>query len=484
MSEKSLSKRVAAGIGWSYAERILSQIISLLVSIVLARLLDPAHYGTIAIVTVFISICDALVNGGFGNALVQKKDAKDIDFNSICWLSIGVASALYIVLFIGAPLIAAFYENNLLTAIVRVMGIRFLFTAFNSVQQAYVQKKMIFKKSFLASWGSAIVSGVIGIVMAVAGFGVWALVAQYLSHTIVGTAVLFLAIKWKPKLEMSGNSVKDLWRYGAKVMASTLVYTLKDNIRTLVIGKRFTTDDLAQYNQGQKYPSLLVLDIVEALGRVLFPVLSEEQSGRAAIKTYMRKSIRISSYILVPMIIGLYAVADTFVGVILTDKWLPCVPYMRILCIVYITRSMSAVFQKAIMAIGKSGVSLLHEIITSALTIVLLVLAVFVYDSIDLIAWSYVLVMVVGILYYSYVVNKEFAYRYFEIAVDYMPPILLSVVMGLCAYAVGFIQLPSVLKLVLQVLTGAAVYVVLSILFKMDSFLYLKNFLQSTMKRK
>ena len=325
MQEGSKQNNMASNLIWSYAERFLAQGITLLVSIILARILSPEDYGVIAIVTVFVAIGDALVTGGFGNALVQKRNATVDDFNSIFWLSVCVAFILYGVLFLCAPVIAKFYSNESLTFIVRIMGIKFVFSAFNSVQQAYIQKKMIFKKSFFGSLGGTVISAVFGIAMALEGFGVWALVVQYLSNAIINTMILWCIIEWKPQMSISIKSLKELWKFGSQMLASTIVYTIKDNIRSLVIGKRFTASDLAYYNQGNRFPALLVTDIVESLGKVIFPILSKEQDSKEGIKQYMRKSIRISSFLLNPAVIGLFSIADTFIVVLMTEKGMPCV---------------------------------------------------------------------------------------------------------------------------------------------------------------
>ena len=245
--------KITANLLWTYAEKFLAQGITLLVSIILARILDPDQYGTIAIVTVFITIGDALVTGGFGNALVQKKNSSDLDFNSICWLSLFVAVILYGILFISAKEIANFYDANILVPVIRVMGIKFIFSAINSIQQAYVQKQMMFKKFFFATLGGTLFSGVFGIAMALSGYGVWALVGQYLSNTVINTLILAITIKWKLKFQISWKSIKELWKFGSKMLASTIVYTVKDNIRSLIIGKKFTSADLAYYNQGNRF---------------------------------------------------------------------------------------------------------------------------------------------------------------------------------------------------------------------------------------
>lgn len=470
-------------VGWSFAQRILPQCVTLLVSIVLARLLAPEDYGSIAIVNVIIAIGDALVIGGFGNALVQKKEAKATDFNSICWVSMSLSVAIYAVIFICAPLIAKFYSQDILTPVIRVMGLKFIFSAFNSVQTAYVQKKMMFRKLFLSTVGGSMVSSVVGIAMAFSGYGIWALVAQYMTNAVIHTVVLFFMIDWRPKFEISWKSVKELWDYGAKVLGATLVYTIRDNIRTLLIGKRFSSSDLAYYNQGQKFPALLVTDIVAALGNVLFPVMSKNQTDTEKVKALMRNAIRISSYVLLPAIAGMFAVSETFVRVILTDKWLPCVPFLQIMCLIYSTRSLSTIFQKALLSIGKSNLNLLHETITSTMTIVLLVVAVFVFDSVVMIAISQVAVMLVGVGLYITWTRRHFNYRFWELVKDFVPPLLMSLTMVAVVVLVGMVPLQGIVKLILQVLVGVLVYLGLSMVSKNTSYLWIKSYISKAFKK-
>ena len=477
-NEKTTGVRaIASGLGWSFAQRILPQLVTLLVSIVLARILSPEHYGTIAIVTVFIAIGDALVVGGFGNALVQKKDATNTDFNSICWVSLSASVLVYGILFAAAPLVAWFYEDSILTPVVRVMGLKFVFSAFNSVQVAYVQRNMLFRKNFISTLGGTLVSSVVGITMALTGFGVWALVVQNLINVVIRSVALFCMIDWKPKLEVSLESVKALWSYGAKVLGATLVYTTRDNICSLLVGKRFSSEDLAYYNQGQKYPALLMSDIVASLETVLFPVLSQSQTEVARVKELMRNAIRTGSYLLTPIMIGFLAVSETFVKVILTEKWLPCVPFMQTMCIVYMTRCVSSVLQKGLLALGRSNLNLIHEIITSSATIALLFIAVFCFNSVIMIALGQVLVMLLDLFLYSTWSRKYIGYRYRELLRDYLPSVLLSACMAVAVFLVGSLSIPGLVKLILQVLSGMAVYVGLSVATRNPTFHWLKGYL-------
>lgn len=462
----SSKNRIISGIGWAYGERILAQIISLIVSIILARLLDPEHYGIIAIVTVFINILDALVSGGFGSALVQKKDADDLDFNTICWFSICLSLALYIILYFSSPLIANFYKMPQLLWISRVMGIRVIISSFNSVQHAYVQRNMQFKRFFFATLGGTLVSAVVGIVMAFKGFGVWALVGQYMTNSCIDTIVLRLTIKWKPKLQWSFERLKSMMNFGLKMLGATLVNTLQDNIRTLVVGKVFTAEDLAYYNQGKKYPATLMNNLVGSVQKVLFPAFSENQQDINQIKNQMRKSIRVSSFVLVPTVIGMIALADTFIILLLTEKWAAAIPFLRILSLIYLTRTMNSVLQSGLLAIGKSGANMFHEFVGSGLSIILICVGSFYLNSVEFIAWSYVVVMIVGTLVFSYFVRKHFKYGYKELASDFFPYLFCSIFMGSVIYFVGRIRLLRLFVFFLQIVIGILTYVGVCKLFR------------------
>lgn len=458
----SSNKKVLSGIGWAYGERILAQAISLAVSVVLARLLDPEHYGIVAIVLVFINILNAFVTGGFGNALIQKKDADDLDFNTICWFSLAFATLLYVLLFLCAPIIATFYKMEQLAMITRVMGLRVVISAINSVQHAYVQRHMQFKKFFFSTLGGTLVSGVVGVVMAFRGFGVWALAAQYLTNCTIDTIVLSFTINWKPKLEWSFFRLKQMFGFGLKMLGATLVNTLQDNIRSLVVGKVFSAENLAFYNEGKKYPATLMNNLIGSIQKVLFPAFADLQDNRDEIKNQMRKAIRVSSFVLVPVVVGIIAVADTFIVLLLTEKWAPAIPYLRILSLIYLTRTMNSIFQSSLLAIGESGANMFHEIMCSLISLLLICIGAFALKSVLFIAWSYVIVMIVGTAVFAYFEKKHLNYKYSEIISDYFPYLIISVFMGLCTFVVGRIEMSRPIILFLQILTGTLVYYVMS----------------------
>ena len=365
MGEKNQSMRgkVFSGLFWKFGERISAQLISLIVSIVLARLLSPDDYGAVALVMVFITIANVFVASGFGNALIQKKNADNLDFSSVFYLNIALGLVLYAVLFFASPAIASFYNMPVLSPALRVLGIRIVVASVNSVQQAYVSRHMLFKRFFWSTLFGTLVSGVVGITMAYHGFGVWALVAQYLTNTCTDTIVLWFTVKWRPIFRCSLERAKGLFSYGWKLLVSALLDTGYKQLRSLIIGKKYTSADLAYYNQGDKYPGLIVNNINTSISSVLFPAMSQFQDDRERVKQMTRRAIQISSYIMWPMMIGFAVVAEPFVSLVLTDKWLPCVPFIRIFCFTYGLYPIHTANLQAINALGRSDLFLRLEII-------------------------------------------------------------------------------------------------------------------------
>ena len=473
VNEETVS--IKKGLGWSYAERILAQFISLVVSIVLARILDPEHYGVISIVLIYITILDALVTGGFGAALVQKKDADDLDFNTICWFSIGVSALLYAALFFSSPAIASFYEMEELDLVTKVMGIRVVVSSFNSIQHAYVQKTMQFKRFFWSTLGGTLLSAAVGITLALLGFGVWALVAQYLTNSIADTTVLLFTVRWRPRFRFSFARFRTLFPFGIRILGGTIINVFNDSFRSFVIGKKYSSEDLAYYNQGKKYPVYLMNNMVETIQKVFFPAFSLIQDDRGRIKEVMRKTIRLSSFIILPLLCGIMAVADNFVLCFLTEKWLPCVIYLRIICIVYLTRPLNSIIKSGLLAIGKSRISLLSEACEAIVSIAFVLLAVLIYDSVELIAWSYVGAMVVSLVIMLIFAKKDFGYSLPETGRDYLPFFFTAVLMMVGVYFLGKLPLNSWLVLGLQVVAGLLLYGLLAFLFRFEEIKIVKR---------
>ena len=348
---------------WRFAERCGAQLVTFIVSIVLARILAPEDYGTIALVTVFTTILQVFVDSGLGTALIQKKNADDLDFSSVFYFNFVVCLVLYAAMFMAAPVIAKFYGDVTLTPIIRVISLTIVISGVKGIQQAYVSKNMLFKRFFFSTIGGTIFSAFIGIGLAKAGYGVWALVAQQLSNATVDTVILWITVRWRPRKNFSWERLKGLLSFGWKLLVSSLLDTCYNNLRNLIIGKMYSPSDLAFYNQGDKFPKLIVTNINTSIDSVLLPTMSSAQDDRERVKNMTRRAIKTSTYVMAPLMMGLAFCATPIVKLVLTDKWLPCVPFLRIFCITYMFWPVHTANLNAINAMGRSDWFLRLEII-------------------------------------------------------------------------------------------------------------------------
>ena len=475
------NKNVVNNFIWRFAERCGAQAVTLIVSIVLARILTPGDFGTVSLVMVFTTIMQVFVDSGLGTALIQKKDADDLDFSSVFYFNFAVCLILYAVMFMAAPLIAGFYNDTSLILIIRVISLTIIISGVKGIQQSYVSRNMLFKRFFFATLGGTIFSAFLGIGMAYAGCGVWSIVAQQLSNTAIDTLILWVTVKWRPKKLFSWKRLKGLLSYGWKLLISSLLDTVYNNLRNLIIAKIYTSADLAYYNQGDKFPKVIVTNINASIDSVLLPSMAGEQDHRDRVKSMTRRAIKTSTYIMAPLMMGLMFCAEPVVKLLLTDKWLPCVPYLRIFCFTYMFWPIHTANLNAIKAMGRSDLFLKLEIVKKIMGLTLLLLTM----RISVMAMAYSLI-VSGIC--SQVINswpnwKLLNYNYFEQLRDILPSIIIALIMGIIVYFVGFLRLPTIVILLIQVLTGAAIYIGVSALLHLEEFEYLFEMVKSFLKR-
>ena len=486
MSGTISSKSVISGFFWRFLERCGAQGVTFVVSIVLARILDPSVYGTIALVTVFTTIMQVFVDSGMANALIHKKDADDLDFSSVFYFNITVCTLLYCIMFLSAPLIAKFYHLPELTALVRVLSLILIISGVKNVQQAYVSRNMLFKRFFFATLGGTIGAAVIGITMAYHGFGVWAVVAQMLFNATIDTIILWITVKWRPKKMFSLERLKGLFSYGWKLLVSALIDTVDKELRQLVIGKIYTTEDLAQYNRGHEFPKVIVSNINTSIDSVLFPTMSKAQDDPAAVKSMTRRAIKTSTYIMMPMMVGLAVCATPLISLILTEKWLPCVFFLRIFCFTYAFYPIHTSNLNAIKALGRSDLFLKLEIVKKAVGLIALLSTMFI--SVEAMAYSSLVTSVLCQFINSYPNKKLMNYSYLEQLRDMFPQISLSLLMGAIVYMVQFLHFGNLITLLLQVPLGIVIYIAGSKLFRIDSFEFIislaKSFLNKRKEKK
>ena len=429
----SLKSSVITSLIWKFLERIGTQGVQFVVAIVLARLLAPADFGLIALVTVFIALANVFVQSGLNTALIQKKDADNLDFSTVFYASLAVAALLYGVLYVGAPLIADFYNGQTkLIPVIRVLGVILLMGAVNSVQEAYVARNMMFKKLFYRSICAIIPSGIFGVALAYLGYGIWALVGQQLMNSILICVIMWFTVKWRPQPVFSFARFRGLFSFGWKLLCSALLDTLYRNIRDLIIGKMFTPADLGFYNRGDQFPKIIIANINASIQSVLLPSLSSVQDDKSRLKSLARRSIKTSAFLILPMMAGLAAVAKPLTLVLLGEKWLPAVPFIQICCFSYAFWPIHTTNLSAINAIGRSDVFLKLEIIKKCYGLAILGLAIWLFRSPIGIAASAAVTAPLGSFVNAYPNKKLLNYGFIEQMKDFLPSFALAVIMGVC----------------------------------------------------
>lgn len=469
------NKLVISNIFWKFSERMLAQLISFIISIVLARLLFPEAYGTIALMTVFISFLDILVTNGLPIALIQKIDTDELDFSSVFYFNTVFSIFLYIFLFYSAPSIASFYCNDELILLIRVMGIRIIIASLNSVQHSYVSKLMMFRKYFWSTFFGTVLSGLIGILLAINGFGVWALVAQYMINTVVDTIVLWFTVRWRPILNFSWNRIRHMISFGWKILVEAISENFSVQIRSLIIGKVYSPGDLAYYNKAQQIPNLLISNIAVSIGSVLLPSMSNNQEKEGFVLSLLRKSTKVASYILFPMLTGLALVSSPLIRILLTEKWIECVPYMQIFCFTQGATIGMITRHQALNSTGRSDVYMVEHMIYR---IFFLSLVFLIYKkSVMAIALSGIagaLFMTLTVMFTSKRYND---YKYKDQILDVLPSLLGCLLMSIPVWFIQFLGLSDVITFFLQITLGATVYILYSALFKIDSYIFCKTYL-------
>ncbi len=484
MEEQKLKNKVFSGVIWKFLERICAQGISLVVSILLARLLMPDDYSVVSIVAIFFSFCNVFISGGLNTSLIHKKNADILDFSTILHIGMIMAAVLYAIMFFAAPAIARLYDKAILVPIIRVMGLGFFINTFKGVVCAQVSNNMEFRKFFWATIVGTVVSAVIGITMALKGYGPWALVAQQMSNAVIDTIVLFFTIKFRFVFQISFKRFKALFRYSWKLFLASIVSTAYDEAKPLIVGLKFSSVDLAFYTKGSSFPSLINSTVSNTMSGVLFPALSKLQDDTNALLSAVRRYIKVSSFLIFPMMMGLFCVSDTFVKVILTEKWLEIVPFLQIFCVCYMFDLVQVGNLQVFKAMGRTDITLITEIIKKSVYFLIILGFVLLSDNAIAFAFSNVFCTVVAILVNTYPNRKLLGYQYRLQLYDIVPNLVAALVMGACVYLVGLLPIRPVLLLGLQVVVGIAVYVTLAILTKNESFMYLLGFVKDLLKKR
>lgn len=467
---------------WKFAERAGAQAVSLAVSIFLARIILPEQHGTIAIVNLFIVFFNVFVSFGLNTALIQKEDASREDFSTAYCMNLIIGICIYVLLFFLAPFLADFYEKSDLTIMLRVLGLQIPVMSVNTIQQAYISKTLQFKKFFYATSIGTVISAFAGIILAINGFGAWALVAQTMANTVIDTILLHVFTGLRFVLVFSKSSAKSLISFAFPLLISQILCSFYDELKGLIIGKKFRPADLVYYNKGQQFPMMVVINVDLSISSVIFASMSLEKGNVLKIREILSRTIQISTYIVFPLMIGMAAVADTMVKVLLTEAWIDCVPYIRIACFAYCVYGIISTTTKGILAAGASRANLQINIIHKMIMMPVLVIAV--GHGVWAIAMTEILSYFLQLLIVSSMSRRYLKFSGMSIVRNCGMNFICSICMGVSVLLIG-IKISwgnDLLKLIVQVSVGAAIYFFLSVFTGNKNLQLLKSFIN--LKRK
>jgi len=478
-----LTDKVAKGLFWVLMEKLGIQGVHFIVTLILARLLTPNDYGTVALLSIFISISNVFVDCGFGKALVQKKNATQVDYNSVFYLSLVMAFILYAVLFFASPWVAEFYKIPELKTMLRILALSLIFHSINGVQNVELNRKMLFHLSFRISWVRSVISAVTGISFALAGYGAWTLVWSSLAGGVAGVIARQLVIRWRPTLAFSWDSVRGLYRFGWKVATSSLLDKIYSNLQALVVGKVYTRADLAFVNKGRHIPFLLSNTTTDSLRRVSFPALSRLQDDPEKLRNAMRRMIRCSTFCVFPLLVILGVLAHPVVKLLWGDQWLPCVPYLQIVCFSVCLRQFDVINLQGIMARGRSDIVMKLTVVRRLLSLVVMAVTLR-YGVFEFILVSNLVVVPLGVVMNAFPNRKYLSYTLMMQFSDVFETIVLSLILGLLLWGSTLLPASELLLLPVQVGLAVVVYGTLALVFRITPVREIANALYPLAMRK
>lgn len=468
-----MAAKIVNAIGWSAIERFSAQGISFIVQLVLARLLTPSDFGVIGMLSIFLQISQVFIDSGFANALIQKQDCRDKDFSTVFYYNLTVSILLYIVLYFSAPYIAKFYSTEIITPVLRVLTLVLIFNALSIVQRTILVKNVDFKSQSKVTLTSSLISGCLGIYLAFSGYGVWALVVQQLSNSIIQLILYYVIVKWIPSFEISKDSFLFVFHFGSKLLLASLIGVIYKNLYTVIIGKKFNSYDLGLYTRAETFATFPSSNVAAIITRASYPIMSKLQNEDDKLIICYKKLIQYSSFVIFPLMCGLIAVSHPFIQVVLTDKWINAVPLLRILSISWMLDHLCTINLNLLYVKGRTDLVLKLEIIKKTIAIIILILSI-PFGIIGM-CWGLVLYNVIAVMLNTFYTNRLFHYGWFKQIKDYLP-FLLAAVFMMCCVIITVNQIDSNwMQLIAGIFEGVVIYVILSLLFFKDQINEIKS---------
>lgn len=459
-----IKQKTITGVTWSAVERFSVQIVQFVVQIIIARLLFPADYGMISMLAIFMAIAQTFTDGGFANALIQKKDRTNIDYSTVFYFNISVGVLLSIIFFLCSGAISSFYNMPNLKPIIQVMSVNLIILSFQIIQKTILTIRIDFKTQAKASLIGVVIGGIIGIAMAYKGYGAWALVAQFTTINIIQTALYWFFIKWKPLRVFSRDSFKRLFSFGSKILAANLLQTIYLNLYTLVIGKKYSATTLGYYSRADQFAQFPSSNITGILWRVTYPLMSEIQDDNIKLKRIYREYIKLSAFIIFPLMMGFAAVAEPFILLILTKKWIGIVPILQIISFYYMLYPLNAISTNLMQVKGKGDLYLRLEIIKKIIGIGLLFISL--PMGIYYVCSSLIVYALINLGINIYYTSKLIDFNINQQITDLIKIFIASIIMGGIVYTINLSSLSNIPKLGFGILIGGTTYTLLCYLFR------------------
>lgn len=476
-----LKHKTVKGVGWSFVDNISSSGISFIVGIVLARILSPEEYGIMAMVAIFIAISNSIVDSGFSNALIRKTDAKNIDYNTTFYFNLVISVLLYLLLYVCAPFVSLFFSEPLLTPVIRVLGLILIVNSCAIIQRTILVKAVDFKTQTKISLIASIISGVIGISMALYHCGVWSLVGQQLSRQVLNSFFLWIYGKWRPLLEFSVMSFKELFGFGSKLLLSGVIDTIYKNIYYLVIGRFYNAVQLGQYTRAEQFTTIFSSNLTSVIQRVSYPVLSSIQEDPERLRDAYRKVIKVTMLVTFACMLGLAAVAKPLVLLLIGEKWLVAVPFLQILCFAEMLYPLHAINLNILQVKGRSDLYLKLEVLKKAIGVIPVVLGIFV--GIDYMLWGAVVLSFICYFLNSCYSGGLISYSAKEQIKDIFPCFIVSLLVASLMWGITFLELNLFVILIFQLVTGICFAFFVYERLQLDEYKEVRQIIQSIIRK-
>lgn len=479
------SNQFANNAMWKFADMISNKLILLVITILLARLITPEAYGVVALTMVFIGFSDIFILNGFNIALIRKETVDEIDYSTVTAMSLVFTVFMYMIFFVAAPYIANFYKSPDLCLVLRVITILLFFKSIVSVIRAKGTRELQFKRMVLSAFISNFSAGIIAIVLAYMGWGIWALVFQQVLAGFFDMVVMMILFRWHLSLKYSSSVAKGMFKFTAGVIGTSFLDFLGNNICGLIIGKLYSTKDLGYYNRANMFPETIGLNVYNSINSVLLPTLASLQNNEDDMKRVTRKVMSLTEYIIFPMMFGLIGVANVLIPVLLTDKWVPSIPLMYFCCLYYAINPIRAIGYNVFYGKGYSGLSIPIEIMRATLMIIgILVVVLLFQEALIYVLLSNALISLVVAGATHYRVKLCISYSFRELYSDILPSLVMSLIMMSLVLLTGRLYLSPLLLLIVQILIGVISYAGMSLITNNENFIIIKGYLISYFKRR